>query len=160
MQRKDIKAIILYYRSIPEMKRLLLQEKADLESEYCGLNGVPTDSMPRGTMPGNPVENMAIALDESGAADRLREIECRAKELESDRQAIQCALDAVNGKYKMILLMRYVHEYSWGKISALLGAPDSTVRHWTDRAVLRLGKALEDAGENGELLRRASRARI
>ena len=160
MRREDVKAIISYYRGIPEMKRLLLREKEDLESEYCGLKGAPMDSTPRGTTPGNPVESMAIALNESGAADRLREIECRTQELECDRQAIQSALDAVNGKYKRMLLLRYVDGYSWGKISVQTGVPDSTVRHWTNRALLRLGNALDSAGENGDLLRRASRARI
>ena len=36
MQRKDAKTIIMYYRSIPEMKRLLQQERRELEDEYCG----------------------------------------------------------------------------------------------------------------------------
>lgn len=160
MQRKDAKTIIMYYRSIPEMKRLLQQECRELEDEYCGLHGISMDGMPHGTSPGSPVESAVVRLAESGASDRIREIENRVQVLEDDQRHIQSALDAVNGRYKIILTMRYLDGYSWGGISARIGAPDSTVRHWDSKALLRFGKALEDAGETGEILGRATRARV
>lgn len=160
MQRKDAKTIIMYYRTIPEMKRLLQQERRELEEENYGLRAVAADGMPHGCAPGDPVGSMAVKLAESGVGRRLEEIEKRISQLECDRQVIQEALDAVNGKYKNILVMRYVCGYSWGGISARIGAPDSTVRHWEEKALFRFAKALEDSPKTGGVLLRATRARV
>lgn len=48
---------------------------------------------------------------------------------------------------------------SWANISVRMGAPDSTVRNWYDKAVLCLGEALDEVQMAEELLERASRAR-
>lgn len=160
MQRKDAKTIILYYRAIPDMRRLLMKERQQLEDEFAPLGGVNMDGMPHGSSVGNPVENLAIRREESGTADRLREIGRRLAVLEEDRRQIQGALDALYGKYKTVLTMRYIVGYSWGGISARMGVPDSTVRHWEEKAMGRLGKALEDADDPGAILGRASRARV
>lgn len=160
MQQKDAKTIIMYYRCIPEMKRLLQQERRELEDEYCGLHGISTNGMPHGTTPGKPVESAVVSLVESGASDRIREIESRVQVLEDDQRYIQSALDAVNGRYKIILTMRYINGYSWARIAVSIGVPDSTVRNWNKKALIRLGKALEEAGETDEILGRASCARV
>lgn len=160
MLRKNAETIILYYRDIPEMRKLLIQERRELEDEYCGLKGVSMDGGPRGGSTGKPVEGQMIALEESGAAARLRDIGKRTGELEADRQRVQCAIDALNGRYKRVLKMRYLGGYSWAKISVQIGASDSTVRRWNDKALSRLGKALEEGGEVRGILARASRARV
>lgn len=160
MQRKDAKTIILYYQAIPEMRRILQKERRELEAEYLALEGVNMDGLPRGSGAGKPVESLAICMEESGAADRLREIEQRMQVLEGDRRHVQSALDAVNGKYKTVLTMRYIVGYSWGAISARTGIPDSTVRRWEEKGLVRLGKALEAAGETAGILHRASCARV
>jgi DNA-directed RNA polymerase specialized sigma24 family protein len=160
MQRKDAQNIILYYRAIPDMRKLLKQERRELEEEYLGLSGVSMDGAPHSSTPGKPVESMAIALEESGAGARLREIEARLCELEADAAFIQHCLDTVNGRYKSILLMRYVYGYSWGKISVRMGVPDSTARHWDEKALARMAKTLEDSAEPAGILRRASHARV
>ncbi len=160
MQRKDTQAIILYYRAIPDMKKLLKAERRELEEEYLGLGGMSMDGTPHGSTPGKPVESMAIALEESGAAARLREIAARLCVLGEDAETIRRCLDTVNGRYKSILLMRYVYGYSWGKISVRLGVPDSTARHWDEKALDRMGKTLEDGEEIAGILRRASHARV
>lgn len=66
--------------------------------------------------------------------------------------------DALNGKYKEVIVMRYVRGYSWAKISARLGTADSTARDWHTRAMERLGEVLEELPEAEALARRASRA--
>lgn len=50
--------------------------------------------------------------------------------LEGDAANIRGALDAVNGKYKSVIIMRLIRGYSWTKISGKLGVPDSTARNW------------------------------
>lgn len=160
MLQKNAETIILYYRDIAGMRRLLLQERRELEDEYCGLKGVSMDGAPRGGSTGKPVEGQMIAMEESGAAARLREIGKRIDELDADKQRIQRALDALNGRYKRALKMRYLDGYSWAKISVRIGASDSTVRRWNDKALSRLGKALEEGGEVRGILDRASRARV
>lgn len=67
--------------------------------------------------------------------------------------------DALNGKYKEVIVMRYVRGYSWAKISARLGTADSTARDWHTRAMERLGEVLEELPEAEALARRASCAR-
>jgi DNA-directed RNA polymerase specialized sigma24 family protein len=160
MQRKDTIAIITYYRAIPGMEKLLKEEQRELENEYCGLRAVSMDGMPHGSFPGKPVEALSIAMEASGDADRLREIERRVQELEGDKKIIRGALDAVCGRYKTILSMRYLYGYSWGKISARMGVPDSTVRHWESKAVSRFGKVMEEVTSTKDILGRASRARV
>lgn len=48
---------------------------------------------------------------------------------------------------------------SWANISVRMGAPDSTVRNWHDKAILCLSEALDEVPMAEELLERASRAR-
>ena len=72
---------------------------------------------------------------------------------------IRGALDAVNGKYKSVIIMRLIRGYSWTKISGKLGVPDSTARNWHGRAVERLGEVLEEVPMVDELAERATRAR-
>ena len=158
MRMQDVKAVIMYYRDIPEMKKLLIQERRELEDEYCGLKGVSMDEAPRGGSTGKPVEGQMIAMEESGAAARLRDIGKLTGELEADRQRVQCAIDALNGRYKRVLKMRYLGGYSWAKISVQIGASDSTVRRWHDKALLCLGKAMEESGEVNGILARSFRA--
>lgn len=65
----------------------------------------------------------------------------------------------LSGKYKSILQLRHKCHHSWANISVRMGAPDSTVRSWHDKAVLCLGEALDEVPMAEELLERASRAR-
>ena len=160
MRNKDAQTIVQYYHAIPEMQKLLRQEGRDIQDEYYGLPGIQMDGMPHGTAPGKPVEAAAIAIMESGVDVRLREIENRLQELDADRRTIQDAIDQINGRYKNILNLRYAYRYSWGKISVQMGVPDSTARHWNDKALYRLGKVLDDAPEITGILNRASRARV
>ena len=56
MRRKDVKTIIAYFYGIPAQRRLLDQERAELEAEYNGLRGTSYDGMPHSSTPGKPVE--------------------------------------------------------------------------------------------------------
>lgn len=67
--------------------------------------------------------------------------------------------DALNGKYKEVIVMRYVRGYSWAKISARMGTADSTAATGTQEPWSRLGEVLEELPEADALARRASRAR-
>ena len=92
-------------------------------------------------------------------SERLAEIEETERVLSGDEACIRACLDALNGKYKEVIVMRYVRGYSWAKISARLGTADSTARDWHTRAMERLGEVLEELPEAEALARRASRAR-
>jgi len=55
--------------------------------------------------------------------------------------------------------MRYLGRHSWAWISARVGAPESTVRGWHEKAIDRLSEAFEEIPMQNEILDRASRAR-
>lgn len=135
------------------------RERDALEDEYNGLGGLAMDGMPHSSAPGNPTEALAVRVIENGVKNRLQEISVQVEVLEGDAANIRGALDAVNGKYKSVIIMRLIRGYSWTKISGKLGVPDSTARNWHGRAVERLGEVLEDVPMVDELTERATRAR-
>ena len=147
MREKNVKEIVRYYYEIPEMVRLLKTEQREQESLYDTLKGTGGDGMPGGGGPGKPVETAVIRLD------------VRLLVLEGDAAAVRGCLDGLSGKYKSILQLRHKCHHSWANISVRMGAPDSTVRSWHDKAVLCLGEALDEVPMAEELLERASRAR-
>lgn len=159
MRFENVKHIALYYKAIPGMLHLLRQERKGLEEEYNGLRGLAMDGMPHGSSPGKPTENMALRVMENGVGDRLEEIGEKERVLSADAASIRGCLDTLNGKYKQVILMRYVRGYSWAKTGARMDAPDSTVRNWHDRAIERFGEALEELPDARGLIDRASRAR-
>lgn len=80
--------------------------------------------------------------------------------MQADAAGIRGCLDALNGRYKMLLSMKYFRRYSWAKIAVTMGKPEATVRNWNGKALDRLGELLEDTPMVDELLGRASRARV
>ena len=150
MQFKSVKHIAQYYKAIPGMLRLLQQEREELEGNYYGLRGLAYDGTPHSSSPGKPTEEAGLRALESGVGDRLAEIKANETVLSAD---------AVNGRYKQVILMRYVRGYSWAKTGVRMNAPDSTVRNWHERAMERFGEALEELPEAAELAARAARAR-
>ncbi|MCM1296366.1 MAG: hypothetical protein NC311_12575 [Muribaculaceae bacterium] len=160
MNRKNVKTAVQYYYEIPNMMRLLRQEKDELESLYDSLGSVNMDGMPHGSAPGRGVEGLAMRTDSRGVWERLQEIDVRQQVLEGDEAALRDVMDSLNGKYKNLLSMRYCYRYSWVKISVRLSVPDSTVRSWHERALLALADGLKDAPMMEEILGRASRARF
>lgn len=159
MRYESVKRVAMYYKAIPGMLRLLKQEREELEQEYNGLRGVAADGMPHGSLPGKPTEAMGMRVAENGIGDRLREIEEKERELTADAANIRACLDTLNGKYKQVILMRHVFGYSWGKISTRTNTPDSTARHWHEKAMERFGEVLEELPGADDLVARASRAR-
>lgn len=160
MERHNAELIIKYYYAIPAMKRLLAEERRDLEEECFGVRGVAMDGMPHSTAPGRPVEAAAIAYEDSGAAERCREIATRIDTMNADAAKIRCCFDAMNGKYKRVVMLRYGGGYSWGGISARMGVPDSTCRLWNRKALERFGKAFLEEPLAKEIIARASHARV
>ena len=159
MQTDSVKHIVLYFKAIPEMLRLLERERYELESKYSGFGGAGSDGMPHGSSVGKPTEALGLRAAEDGTGKRLAEIEAKKRVLVADAAVIRGCLDALNGKYKQVLSLRYVSGYSWPKIATRISAPDSTVRNWNDKALKRLGEVLEETPEVEGLLIRASRAR-
>lgn len=160
MRRKDVKTVITYYFGIPAMRRILADERAELEEEYDGLRGVAYDGMPHSSTPGNPTETLALRADARNVRNRIDEISVRDHVLEMDQENICGCLDVLRGEYKRLIFSKYKNKYSWARIAATNGVPDRTVRWWHDKAVDRLGEALEEVPMADELLARASRARV
>lgn len=161
MKQKDARAIMMYYGSIDEMVKLLEAERAGLEDQYYNAMGAAAaDGLPHSNSPGKPVEAMAIHAAEKGAGDRLREIDTRLEALRADDATIRCCVDGLCGRYKLLLVMRYLYRYTWGKIAVKMEVPDSTARNWHERALGAVGQALDDMPMAAELLARASRARV
>ena len=160
MRHTDVKKIIAYYYGIPAMCRLLDAERAELESEYDGLRGSSMNGMPHGSTPGKQTEAMAERTDALRVWNRLEAIRVRGHVLSMDRDLICGCLDALNGEYKRLIVMRYRDKYSWVKMSVRSGAAEKTIRRRHDRAVDRLGEVLDDAPMIDEVLGRASRARV
>lgn len=115
MQFESVKHIAQYYKAIPGMLRLLQQEREELEGNYYGLRGLAYDGTPHSSSPGKPTEEAGLRALESGVGDRLAEIKANETVLSADAAAIRGCLDAVNGRYKQVILMRYVRGYSWAK---------------------------------------------
>lgn len=160
MERHEAELIIKYYYAIPAMRRLLAEERKELEDECFGVRGVAMDGMPHAVTPGRPVEAAAIAYEESGAAERCREIAARIDALNGDAAKIRLSLDALNGRYKRVVVLRYGGGYSWGGISARMAVPDSTCRLWSRKAVEQFGEAFSEVAQAKEILARAMRARV
>ena len=110
-------------------------------------------------MPGKPTEALAIRVISRNVRNRLEEISVCDHVLVMDQENICGCLDTLKGEYKRLILDKYRDRYSWARIAAVNGVPDRTVRWWHDKAVDRLGEALEETPMVDELLRRASRAR-
>lgn len=159
MRRNGAESIMLYYRAIPGMMKLLRQEQQELEGEYDSLRGTAYDGMPHGSTPGKPTEEQAVRMAEKGIYDRLQEIGVRLAVLEADAATIRASLDAMSGKYKSLVYMKLLYRYSWGKISVRLGVPESTARYQLRMALDRLAEILDDVPMADELEGRASRAR-
>ncbi len=160
MRRKDVKTVIAYYFGIPAMRSALADERDELEGEYNGLHATAYDGMPHRSMPGKPTETMAMRADARNVWGRMGEISVRDHVLVKDQEHIRGCLDALKGEYKRLIFAKYRDRYSWARIAAASGVPDRTVRWWHDKAVDRLGEALEDVPMADELLGRASRARV
>lgn len=160
MRRKDVKTVIAYYFEIPAMRKEFSAERARLESEYDGLRGTSYDGVPHSSMPGKPTEELAAKAEANNTWCRIQEIGVKVQVLQADEAAIRGSVDALNGRYKSLLNMKYFRRYSWAKISASLGTPEATARRWNDKALDRLGELLDEAPMVEELLGRASRARV
>ena len=159
MRRRDVKTVIAYYFGIPVIRALLADERAELEDEYDGLRGMAYDGAPHSSTPGKPTEALAVLVDARNVRNRLEEIAVRDHVLVMDREKIQGCLDVLKGEYKRLIFARYRDKYSWARIAVQNGVPDRTVRWQHDKAVDRLGEALEEVPMADELLGRASRAR-
>lgn len=159
MESKEAKRVIAYYAAIPEMLKLLRQEKDDLDLKYSCAKGIAIGEMQHSNNTSRPTEKIAIRIAETGTRDRIKEIEVQIQVLERDAALIRGCLDGLNAKYKRILLLRYVKEYSWAKISVGTGKPESTIRAWGRKATARMGQELEEVPMIEEILYRASRAR-
>ena len=118
MRSETVKHIVKYYGGIPEAIKLLKRERDALEDEYNGLGGLAMDGMPHSSAPGNPTEALAVRVIENGVKNRLQEISVQVEVLEGDAANIRGALDAVNGKYKSVIIMRLIRGYSWTKFPA------------------------------------------
>jgi DNA-directed RNA polymerase specialized sigma24 family protein len=160
MRRCDVKTVISYYFGIPGMRALLADEREELEDEYDGLRGTSYDGAGHGSTPGKPVETMAERVDARNVRNRLEEIRVTDRVLCADREHIRGCLDVLNSEYKRLIFSRYRDGCSWAGLAAKSEVPDRTVRRWHDRAVDRLGEALEEMPMADEIVGRASRARV
>ena len=161
MQREEAKTILIYYRGIPDMLKVFRRQKEEIEDTYYNsVRGIDMDGMPHGSNPGRPTESMAILAADNEASARLREIETKIMVLEQDERHIRGAIDALNGRYKKLLSLRFINDYSWTKTAYKMRASERTARYWSDKALDRLIFALEDVPMLDEILERASRARI
>lgn len=160
MRRRDVKTIIAYYFEIPNMRKDFSAERARLESEYDSLSGMSYDGVPHSSTPGKPTEELAAKNEANNTLGRIKEIGVKTQVLQADAAEIRGCMDALNGRYKTLLNMKYFRRYSWAKISVSMDTPEATARRWNDKALDRLGELLDDVPMAEELLGRASRARV
>ena len=160
MRQQEVKQILRYSQMIPQMRRLLLAEREELEEEYDSLRGISFEAVPGGGAVENPVERRTARLEELGAHRRLKEIETGLSQLARDAETVRMLVDGLNPVYKTLLRHRYREGFSWAAISARMRIPDSTLRGWHDRALTRLAEAIEALSDAPGLIERASRARI
>lgn len=108
----------------------------------------------------NPTEALAVRVDARNVWNRLEEISVKDRVLVMDRDVIQGCLDVIKGEYKRLIFLKHRDRCSWARMAVQNGVPDRTIRRWYDKAVGRLGEALEEVPMADELLLRASRARV
>jgi DNA-directed RNA polymerase specialized sigma24 family protein len=160
MRRSDVKRVINYYFGIPGMRALLADERAELEDEYNGLRGTSYESVGHSSTPGKPTEVQAQRVDALNVRGRLEEIAVRDHVLVTDQEHIRGCLDVLKGEYKRLIFSRYRDGYSWARLAVQNEVPDRTVRRRHDKAVDRMGEALEEVPMADEIVGRASRARV
>ena len=160
MRRKDVKTIIAYFYGIPAQRRLLDQEQAELEDEYNGLRGTSYDGMPHSSTPGKPTEALALQADARNVWGKLEAVAVRLHVLETDREKIQDCMNAINSEYTRIIFYRYRDKNSGGTSAVMLGVTERTAKRRGEKALDRLGEALEEVSMPDEILGRASRARV
>lgn len=160
MTKDNAKKILVYYANIPDMIKAHEEIKDYVEKKYYdGVKSPMLSGIPHGSGSGRPTETMGVRAAESGAGKRMDRNTVAIDVLGSDQEAIENALNSLCGKYKRILLWKYVSEYSWVKIATELEQPCSTVRNWHDKALYKLGENLEqDVMMVEELVNRANRA--
>jgi hypothetical protein len=161
MKRSDVKQVLGYYFSIPRMRAILADERDELEDEYNSLKSTTYDGGGgHGSTPGKPTETQAQRADALNVRGRLEEIAVRDHVLVTDREHIRGCLDVLNGEYKRLIFSRYRDGYSWARLAVQHEVPDRTVRRKHDKAVDRMGEALEEVPMADEIVGRASRARV
>lgn len=160
MRKAQAKIVVAYYCGIEKMKRGLMLDRENLEDEYNGLRGIAIDGMPHACGMGNQTAVFAEQAAAKNVWERMQEIDVKLCVLDADAAEIRACLDGLCGEYRRLILLRHSCKYSWARIAAGIGAPDSTVRSRYDRALERFGEALDEVVTVGELVRRASRARL
>lgn len=90
---------------------------------------------------------------------RLLELEKAIQTVKSDSDVIRACVDRIYGLYRGVLKQRYVYGYSWARISALLGYPDSSIRYWHDKGLDRLCDVFDSVQDMPEILERAKHGR-
>lgn len=162
MKRESVKAVVLYYKNIPDMLKYEYQEREKIEDQYYnGLRSASVgDGMPHGQGDGRPTEKMGIVAAEKGVADAMKRSHDQIKVLEKDSETIHRCIECMNGKYKTLIYHKLVNEYNWPQIACKFGRPESTIRYWLELGLDRLGEILEeDVADLDLLVKRASRAR-
>lgn len=161
MTKTGAENILIYYSNIPGMLKCERKECEQIEATYySGLKAVSMDGMPHGSAVGRPTERDGLKAAEDNAQHRLEQSKIRIKMLEGDRDSIERVLCSVNGKYKTILVGKYIKGQNWVQISMELNAAVGTVRYWRDKALERFAEVLEnDVVMVDEMEQRASRAR-
>lgn len=69
--------MIAYYFGIPAMRKLLADERAELEDKYDGLRATSYDGMPHSSTSGKPTEALALQADVQNVWNRMEEISVR-----------------------------------------------------------------------------------
>lgn len=114
MQFESVKHIAQYYKAIPGMLRLLQQEREELEGNYYGCVGWRMTGRRTARRRGNRRKKRACGAGKRCGRPAGRD-QANETVLSADAAAIRGCLDAVNGRYKQVILMRYVRGYSWAK---------------------------------------------
>ena len=93
MSGKDVKRVVQYFYSIPEMARILREEQREVEDVYDTLKAAGGEAGHGGGGPGRPVELAASRAVELGAWERAGEIGVKLEVLEGDAAAVRACLD-------------------------------------------------------------------
>lgn len=90
------------------------------------------------------VPRVATSTDELEAFDRIADSSDLAAELDArlDARTLRAAIDALDAKYREVLVLRYLEDRSYEEISDILRKPPGTVATLISRAKSRLRDAL------------------
>lgn len=145
IDKKDVVAILIFYRDIDGEVRFYREMVKELESYYDTIGGQSLDGMPKGkNHVSNAVEAVALNLPD-GLGENIDHYTAKIGELQALKVEILKEISRLEFRLKSIVTDYYLHGLKWEQVSARNHYSERQCKNIRDAAVVALIKAF---GEN------------